>query len=89
MQKVGELSDGEVRIAAGTLYGAIENLLKLKFIQPVQSDDSRRNEAAGDDIFSDISSKAECYKKMSNMWLSLAVTYISMVQALMIVIMTL
>jgi DNA-binding PadR family transcriptional regulator len=29
-------------MAAGTLYGAIENLLKLKFIQPIQSDDSRR-----------------------------------------------
>lgn len=42
MQKVEELSNGEVRMAAGTLYGAIENLLKLRFIQPVQSDDSRR-----------------------------------------------
>lgn len=42
MQKVEELSNGEVRMAAGTLYGAIENLLKLKFIEPVESDDSRR-----------------------------------------------
>ncbi|MBW6410845.1 PadR family transcriptional regulator [Clostridium weizhouense] len=42
MQKVEELSDGKVRIAAGTLYGAIENLLKLKFIEPVESNDSRR-----------------------------------------------
>jgi DNA-binding PadR family transcriptional regulator len=42
MQKVEELSDGQVRMAAGTLYGAIENLLKLKFIQPVKSQDSRR-----------------------------------------------
>ncbi|MBW9158937.1 PadR family transcriptional regulator [Clostridium tagluense] len=42
MQKVEDLSDGKVRIAAGTLYGAIENLLKLKFIQPVESDDIRR-----------------------------------------------
>lgn len=42
MQKAEELSDGMVRIAAGTLYGAIENLLKLKFIKPVQSNDSRR-----------------------------------------------
>lgn len=42
MQKVEELSNGEVRMAAGTLYGAIENLLKLKFIRPVESDDSRR-----------------------------------------------
>jgi DNA-binding PadR family transcriptional regulator len=42
MQKAEELSDGMVRIAAGTLYGAIENLLKLKFIKPVRSNDSRR-----------------------------------------------
>ncbi|MCG8501790.1 MAG: PadR family transcriptional regulator [Firmicutes bacterium] len=42
MQKVEELSNGEVRLAAGTLYGAIQNLLKLKFIRPVESDDSRR-----------------------------------------------
>ena len=33
MQKVEELSQGEVRMAAGTLYGAIENLLKWKFIK--------------------------------------------------------
>jgi DNA-binding PadR family transcriptional regulator len=42
MQKVEELSGGQVRLAAGTLYGAIENLVKLKFITPVKSEDSRR-----------------------------------------------
>ncbi len=42
IQKVEELSNGQVRMAAGTLYGAIENLLKLKFIQPIATDDSRR-----------------------------------------------
>lgn len=42
MKKVEELSNGQVRIAAGTLYGAIENLIKLKFILPVPSDDKRR-----------------------------------------------
>lgn len=42
MQKVEELSDGNVRIAAGTMYGAIENLLKLKWIQSVPSEDARR-----------------------------------------------
>lgn len=42
MQKVEELSSGQVRMAAGTLYGAIENLQKLKFIEPVRSEDSRR-----------------------------------------------
>jgi len=42
LQKVDELSNGSVKMAAGTLYGAIENLLKLKFIQSVPSSDSRR-----------------------------------------------
>lgn len=42
MQKVEEMSAGQVRMAAGTLYGAVENLLKQKWIQPVQSEDSRR-----------------------------------------------
>ena len=42
MQKVEELSDGHVRLAAGTLYGTIENLLKKGFIASVPSDDSRR-----------------------------------------------
>ena len=42
MQKIEELSNYEVKMAAGTLYGAIENLLKLKFIKPVESEDKRR-----------------------------------------------
>jgi len=42
MQKIEELSKGQVKIAAGTLYGALENLVKQKLIMPVQSDDPRR-----------------------------------------------
>jgi len=42
MQKVEDLSDGQVRLAAGTLYGAIENLLKKGFITSIPSDDVRR-----------------------------------------------
>ncbi|WP_163970377.1 PadR family transcriptional regulator [Oceanobacillus halotolerans] len=42
MQKVEELSDQQVKIAAGTLYGAIENLLKQELIQSVKSEDKRR-----------------------------------------------
>lgn len=42
MQKVEELSAGKVRIAAGTMYGAIDNLLKWKLIQSVPSTDARR-----------------------------------------------
>lgn len=42
MQRVEELSQGDMRIAAGTLYGAIEVLLKLRLIEPLKSEDSRR-----------------------------------------------
>ena len=42
MQKVEDLSDGQVRLAAGTLYGAIENLLKKGFIMSIPSNDARR-----------------------------------------------
>lgn len=42
MQKVEEMSNGQVRIAAGTLYGAIENLLKYQLIELLPAEDSRR-----------------------------------------------
>ncbi|NLU53314.1 MAG: PadR family transcriptional regulator [Clostridiaceae bacterium] len=42
MQRAEELSGGRVRIAAGTMYGAIENLLKQKLITSVPSKDPRR-----------------------------------------------
>lgn len=42
MQKVEELSDGKVRTAAGTMYGAIENLLKQNLISTIPTDDKRR-----------------------------------------------
>lgn len=42
MQDIERLSQGQVRMAAGTMYGAIENLLKQKYICLVTSDDSRR-----------------------------------------------
>lgn len=42
MQKVEELSGGQVRLAAGTMYGAIENLLKKKLIVSAPSEDPRR-----------------------------------------------
>ncbi len=42
MQKVEELSNFQVKIAAGTLYGAIENLLKQHLITSVKSEDKRR-----------------------------------------------
>ncbi len=42
MQTVEQLSENKVKVAAGTLYGAIENLLKQKLIKEVDSDDKRR-----------------------------------------------
>ena len=42
MQQVEELSDGRVRIAAGTMYGALDNLSKHKLIKSVKSEDPRR-----------------------------------------------
>lgn len=42
MQTVEQLSGGDVRIAAGTMYGALENLLRQKLIQAVPSSDARR-----------------------------------------------
>ena len=42
MQRVEELSGGQVRLAAGTLYGAIENLLNKGLITAIPSEDVRR-----------------------------------------------
>ena len=65
MQKVEDLSDGQVRLAAGTLYGAIENLLKKGFITSMPSDDVRRKvyaiSQAGEDIL-----RAD-YRRMTHM----------------------
>ncbi|MGT2910370.1 PadR family transcriptional regulator [Streptococcus cameli] len=42
MQEVEKMSQGDVKIAAGTMYGAIDNLLKSGWILPVASQDARR-----------------------------------------------
>ena len=42
MQEIQLLSEGEVRIAAGTLYGALDHLLKGGLIKRVESNDARR-----------------------------------------------
>ena len=42
MQKAEELSGGRVRIAAGTMYGALDNLLRQKLIASVPSSEPRR-----------------------------------------------
>lgn len=65
MQKVEELSDGQVRLAAGTMYGAIENLLKKKLIASLPSDDPRRKIY----VITDLGKKVlyADYKRMLNM----------------------
>lgn len=65
MQKVEELSDGEVRLAAGTLYGAIENLLKKSFIVSMPSNDPRRKVYAISESGTEIL-KADC-ERMTHM----------------------
>jgi DNA-binding PadR family transcriptional regulator len=61
MQKIEEMSEGQVRIAAGTLYGALENLVRQKQITPVRSDDPRRKSYAITDLGRKIL-KADCQR---------------------------
>ncbi|HIW64155.1 MAG TPA: PadR family transcriptional regulator [Candidatus Stackebrandtia excrementipullorum] len=42
MSRVESMSAGQVRLAPGTLYGALENLVKQQLITRVPSDDPRR-----------------------------------------------
>ncbi len=42
IKSIEEMSQGDVRIAAGTMYGAIENLLKQELLVQVPSDLERR-----------------------------------------------
>lgn len=42
MQKIENLSSGKVRVAAGTMYGALENLQSQGLIAPVPGPDKRR-----------------------------------------------
>ena len=65
MQKVEELSGGQVRLAAGTMYGAIENLMKKKLIASLPSDDPRRKIY----VISELGKRVLCadYKRMLHM----------------------
>ncbi|MGY3748913.1 PadR family transcriptional regulator [Vagococcus acidifermentans] len=42
IQEIEKLSNGLVKVAAGTMYGAIENLLKLNWIEEIPSGEKRR-----------------------------------------------
>ena len=43
MQKVDEMSKGNVKLGPGTLYGALSKLLKQGFIKEIQDDTRRKN----------------------------------------------
>src|SRR3712207_3283629 len=42
MSRVEEMSAGQIRLAPGTLYGALENLVKQHLIVRIASEDPRR-----------------------------------------------
>jgi DNA-binding PadR family transcriptional regulator len=42
IQEIDKLSEGAVKVAAGTMYGAIENLLKLNWIEEIPSKKKKR-----------------------------------------------
>ncbi|MEE1131702.1 MAG: helix-turn-helix transcriptional regulator [Caryophanon sp.] len=42
MQKIEQMSNGQVILAAGTLYGAVENLTKHGWIEPVGEEGRRK-----------------------------------------------
>ncbi len=42
MKKVGEMSQGRIKLAAGTLYGALNTLQSNKLIKPVGEEESNR-----------------------------------------------
>ena len=42
MQKIEEISNGTVTLASGTLYGAIKNLNKHRWIEPVGNSGRRK-----------------------------------------------
>lgn len=42
IQEIARIGQGTVKVAAGTMYGATENLLKLKWIKEVPGPDKRR-----------------------------------------------
>lgn len=65
MQKVEELSGGQVRMAAGTMYGTIENLLNKKLIASLPSQDSRRKIYGITDLGRRV--LAEDYQRMKSM----------------------
>lgn len=42
IQNVEQLSDNQVRIAAGTMYGALDNLNKQAWIEEIETENKRR-----------------------------------------------
>jgi len=44
MKNIAEITDGRVRVGAGTLYGALDNLQKRKWIKPLDGPLDRKIE---------------------------------------------
>ena len=76
MQTVETLSKGDVRIAAGTMYGALENLLKQGLIKSVPSADPRRKtyqiSPKGKAVLNDEVSRLEQLIKTVKSWKGMA-----------------
>ncbi|SHN44709.1 PadR family transcriptional regulator [Cryptosporangium aurantiacum] len=65
MSRVEAMSAGQVRLAPGTLYGALENLVKQHMIVRVPSEDPRRKVYQITDIGAHV--LAQDVKRMSHM----------------------
>lgn len=69
MKKIEEVSNGEVRVAAGTMYGAIEKLVKSNLIEQISSAEERRKIYQTTDVGRDLLGKdVERMRHMINLW---------------------
>lgn len=73
IQNIEQLSAGAVRIAAGTMYGAIDNLLKAGMLQQLSSDNTRRKiyqtTPYGQKVLqAEVTRMTSCVKLYKNIW---------------------
>ena len=70
IQEIDKLSEGAVKVAAGTMYGAIENLLKLNWIEEIPSREKRRRvyqiTAVGEKILTLEIERQKCLIKLAS-----------------------
>jgi DNA-binding PadR family transcriptional regulator len=46
IKDIEAISDGRVRLSTGTLYGALQRLLRIAWIEPFEQDDTSRDKQA-------------------------------------------